>query len=654
MQRQALLLFCFIMIVGFVALWQLPKRLPFESPIDQALKTLTCARNVKEKIQALAALNRTIKEMTLTDEDKRKVIAHLAEVAERNREPKARSASLALLWELGERGSTMTNLLTKAIRQSPQEAQLALELLPQVADAEAWQRFMDAFEKERDPVLRDRLLRLLRKTPKKHLQELCRRLGHNPSVWETVAAKLSEANVSELIQWAVSDDEALQKGALRLLIKFVPSPDEAAKLSSLLLHKDDTVRLWTAAIFSQSPSPKAVTELRAALNDKPEVAAMASSALLKLGALKPDEGRKLLQKRYATLRAQGALALARSKDEKDLQLLTRSLSDPDLEVVRNSAVALAAKGERGLNIVLKAYRAELRPERRAAMLTGISGVHHPKVIRTLVQALRLGDWKERGVALMGLMLQRDKAMPELEKLLHSSVNDRLVAVEAMKAIGTEPAMRLLLRVARNDKDKRVRREAIWALSSYGFEGAIPLLSESVRKGDKELAEDAAIALTRYGKLGRNILREFLKSDKPETYQAAMKALALIGDEMAKEALQKQAESPDPNQRLQALQSLARSGDEKAIDELISFLDSEDPLMRLKARAGLFGVGLRAVPKLLKALESESPKVRAEAATILGALKVTSAREKLADLTDDPDPKVQEAARQALARLETME
>ncbi len=656
MRRQIGLLSVLFVLVAGVTLWWLPQVLPPSSPVDQALKTLAQATDAKSKMTALTDLRQTLQETPLTDEQKHRLVARLAQTVERDEDASVRATALNLLWAIGERKEVMVNLLLHALRRSPQEANMALQWLPSTADAATWQRLMDIYECEKDPVIRDRLLRLLRQIPPMHWRGLCLRLGQNPSLWEAVAIKLTLSDSSardDLIKWALSDDAFLQKGALLLLTRFAPSPEAAAKLAPLARNKDEKVRQLVIAIWSQAPSSKVIPELRAALSDKPPIAAVASSALLRLGALKPEEGRKLLRNRYAPLRAQGALALAKSQDEKDWQLLKQKLHDPDPEVVRNAAVALAAKGEKGLTVVLRAYRAQLRPQRRVALLTGICGVAHPKVISALVQALRFGDWTERSVALTGLALHQDNALPALEELFNETDErqEKLAAIDALSAIGTAKAMGLLLRVAQNDKDKQVRFEALLALSHRQVKEALPLLKKFLQEGDASFANDAALALTRYGEQGRKVLQELLQANKDTIRQSAAKALASVGDKEALSVLRQQAASADPSQRMATLQALARAGDGKALQELIAFLGSSEALVRMRARLALYAVGHVSVPALLKALESNKPSMRAEAAMVLGALRAEKAREKLAALLKDSDPQVRQAAQQALMRLE---
>ncbi|MFN4180906.1 MAG: HEAT repeat domain-containing protein, partial [Armatimonadota bacterium] len=511
------------------------------------------------------------------------------------------------------------------------------------------------FESESDPTVTDRLIRILRKMPTEVWKELCERIGKSPHRWQLVVDKLPSPPMSfrsNLVQLALGSNLNARKGALMLLAKFPPSPEDAQKLKPLASSQDETVRTLVFSIWAQSPSKSLIPKLREGLSDKPEIAYFASAALMKLGALRPEEGRKLLRQPYALLRAQGALALLPSQFPSDFQALEKALKDPNPEVVRNAAVALVAKGTKGIEIVLRVYEQEKSPERRAAMLTGMSSAEHPRVVAVLVRALKFGDWREKSAALAGIALQKDKALPALKQLAQSAdKNDRLAVVDALNAIKTLNALKLLLQMARSDPDEQVRCEALVVLSNHGVKEAMPLLVDLVQKGEPSNATVAAMGLTRYGEDGRKLLREMLKSERKETRLAAARALATLNDRAALDILREQANTADIAQRIATLQLMARAGDEKALRELVSFLAHEEPLIRLRARLSLYAVGKPAIPALLQALDSPDSKLRAEAALVLGALKASVAREKLASLLKDEDQRVREAASQALSRLE---
>ncbi len=656
MRNRLGILLAVVLIVALMAclLWLSPY-LPFVSPIDQALRKVHSGREPKERLAALLELQKIVKEKTLSPEQRERMIQGLLKVADADTDERIRSLSLSLLLLLGAKGKEFQNVLINALRRSPQEASLAVKLLPQIADEATWLSLMDSFERESDPTVQDRLTRVLCKMPTEIWPELCKRLGKNPQRWQSVADKLPSPTMSfrsNLVQLALSKDLDTCKGALMLLVKFPPSPNDAEKLKPLAISQDATVRALVFSIWAQSPSRSLIAELRKGLNESPEIAYFASAALLKLGSLKPEEGRKLLRKPYAPLRAQGALALATSQNDSDLLVLEKALKDPDPEVVKNATVALVAKGERGLKIVLQVYEHEKAPERRAAMLMGMSGVSHPKVVAALVRALRFGDWRERGVALTRIAFHKDKILPTLQQLAQSNdKHDRLAVIDALNAIKTPDALKLLLKIARSDPDEQVRCEALIVLSNCGVKEAIPLLVDLIEKGEPLIAATAAVGLTRYGEDGRKLLRQMLKSEREITRRAAARALATLNDRAALDFLREQVNTANIPQRIATLQLMARAGDEKALRELIGFLSQEEPLIRLRARLSLYAVGSPAIPLLIQALDSPDSRLRAEAALVLGALRADIAREKLASLLKDEDPRVREAARQALNRLE---
>jgi HEAT repeat protein len=665
-KRFGVLLIVLFALVAFVYFLKLPSYLPLVSPVEQALRKLVKSAEPKTRLAALLELQEIVKEGAITPLQREQVIKSLLEIAASDPDERVRGGALRLLlilWGKGQgtgdkgqlMGKKMQEVLIQALSRSPQEAALAVEVLPKIADEGTWRMLMDAFDSEKDPTVRDRLSRILCQMPTTVWQDFCSRLGKEPQKWQTIADKLPSPPTSfrsTLVQWALSGEMNLRKGALMLLARFPPSPQESERLKPLANSQDKTVRALVFGIWAQSPSKALVQELRKGLADEPTIAYFASAALLKLGELRPEEGRKLLAQPYAPLRAQGALALMPSRLKGDWLALTRALKDPDPEVVRNATIALVAKGPLGLSVVLGVYEKEKSPEKRAAMLAGMSGVSHPKVIAALVRALRFGDWRERGAALAGISFHKDNALPMLKQLAQSSdKRDRLAVIEALNAINTTNALKLLLQMARSEPDEQIRCEALLALSNYGVKEAIPLLADLVQKGEPTTASTAAIGLTRYGEEGRKVLRRLLNSERRETRLAAAKALATLNDPAAIETLKQQANTADIPQRITVLQLMARAGDEKALRELIGFLSHDEPVVRLRARLSIYAVGKQAIPLLIQTLDSPDNKLRAESALILGALNADVAREKLASLLKDPDPQVREAAQMALSRLE---
>ncbi|MCS7266319.1 MAG: HEAT repeat domain-containing protein [Armatimonadetes bacterium] len=644
-----------ILVLVAIFIWS-PNHLPFFSPLERSINKALRARDPKERLSALMEFQNLVKGKLISTEKRNWAITKLFWIAENDSDERVRSVAINLLRLLGEKGTEMQKTLVKALERSPQESTIAVELLPQIATEPIWLELIDLYEHQKDPTVRDRLKRVLRQMPNSVWDEFCKRFARNPKIWQPIFEGLNPPTFSfraTLVKWALSGDPELRKGVLMLLAKFPPPPSESEKLKPLAKSKDFTLRFLVFSIWANSPSRSIIGELRKGLNAKPEIAYFASSALLKLGALSREEGRKLIVHPYAPLRAQGALALSSSKSIKDWQALMRALKDPDPEVVRNAAIALIAKGSSGLSIVLSAYENEKAPEKRAAILSAMAKMSHPKVFATLVRALKFGDWREKSIALSGISFHGDKALPSLEQLIRSqNKNERLAVIDALNAIRSQRALKILLKICLSDPDEQVRCDAALTLSNYGVKEAMPILADLVQKGSLSTATAAAMGLTRYGDEGRKLLREIIKSERRETRLAAARALVTFNDSLALEILRQQVNTEDLAQRISTLQFLARSGDEKAIRELIGLLSHDEPVIRLRARLSLYAVGKQAVPILIQALDSTNSKLKAEAALVLGALKATEAREKLAMLLKDEEHQVREAAQMALNRLES--
>lgn len=652
----ALSLAIFFALALLANLIWLPQNLPFFSPLEQVLRKVERSKDQKERLRGLMNLVNFVKESSITPEQKERATQKLLWLADKDLDEGVRSLALKLLWLLGEKGNEMQHVLVKALCRSPQEAIIAVEIIPQIANETLWLKLIDAFESEKDPTFKDRLKRVLWQMPTSVWKDFCKRLARNPKIWHPVFEGLKPPPFSfrsNLVQWALSEDIELGKGALMLLSKFPPSPAESERLKPLANSQDSTIKALVFSVWANSPSKALISELRKGLSGSTEIAYFASSALLKLGALRLEEGRKLLSHSYPPLRAQGALALAPSRLINDWKALIRALKDPDPEVVRNATIALVAKGSNGLSVVLSVYKNEKAPEKRAAMLMGMAGFSHPKVFTSLVKALRFGDWRERSAALAGISFHGDKLLSTIDKLVHSpNKQDRLAVIDAMNAIKTEKALKLLMKIAKSDPDDQVRCEAALSLSNYGVKEAMPILADLVQRGNLSIANAAAMGLTRYGEEGRKLLREIIKSERRETILAAARALVTFNDQMALDILRKQASKEDFSQRIMTLQLLARGGDKRALRELIGFLSHNEPLVRLRTRLALYAVGKQAVPTLIQSLDSHDFRLRAEAALILGALKATEAREKLAALLKDENHQVRQAAQLALSQMES--
>ncbi|MDZ7759095.1 MAG: HEAT repeat domain-containing protein [Desulfovermiculus sp.] len=203
-------------------------------------------------------------------------------------------------------------------------------------------------------------------------------------------------------------------------------------------------------------------------------------------------------------------------------------------------------------------------------------------------------------------------------------------------------------------------DAVNALGASGDKRAVPLLMKAL---EKDMTQRTGIALAIIPALG------FLRDER--TVPLLLKALNNTdvnwpGREVAARALgdigSKQA-VPDliraawlPETRNAAIEALAGIGDPRATDVLLSALsEEEDTNSREAAITGLIRIGANAVPALIDKLnvcnkEYTTNYERALAAMILGRIGDMRAVNSLNRALNDPNPKVRKSAESALEYL----
>jgi HEAT repeat protein len=194
----------------------------------------------------------------------------------------------------------------------------------------------------------------------------------------------------------------------------------------------------------------------------------------------------------------------------------------------------------------------------------------------------------------------------------------------------------VFRFCLDDEDERVREAAIEGLWEDDDTALInPLItllrddpSISVRAG-------AATSLSRYVLLG--------ELDKIKARLFALVQEALL------ETIRSSFE--DLEVRRRAIESIAYSSEEGVREIIETAYYDEDEKMRTSA---VFAMGRSADPYwadlVMSELESSSPEMRYEAAMACGELELSAAIPLLADLVNDPDREVQEAAICALGQI----
>jgi HEAT repeat protein len=252
-------------------------------------------------------------------------------------------------------------------------------------------------------------------------------------------------------------------------------------------------------------------------------------------------------------------------------------------------------------------------------------------------------------ALAAMAGSGNKAVPSLLRALKTddaAVKAQVISVLGALAPASKAAIPELIALVK-DKDPSVRRMAAYSLGKFGPDAieALPVLAEALNdpdKGDPPQAPVRSYALVAVTKFGN------------EARMAAILAAEI-------------AEMGDVGFGKDALKKLRKVGtnDPKVGKYLLQILKTKDAVrIRAGAAYGLAVLGpaaKEAVPALEEALNvawvkdpTLALKIKLASITALGEIGAPAARSlpALKELTNDPDPSVAAAAREAIARIES--
>jgi HEAT repeat protein len=462
-----------------------------------------------------------------------------------------------------------------------------------------------------------------------------------PSVREAAAYALGEIGASTwdqtcpaLVSLLTDDGDPLvrRSAAFALGRLGLPADDGAAAtvvqaLRRALGDTDPSVRQNAAWAIGQAGGKKASTaveplcaaladadplvrrDVAAALGKFGTVATAASSPLILRFKEEPDASvRKALLEALLNVVGPGNHAVAHE--------LRSALHDPDSEIVHTAALTLAKIGgsESAPAIPILCgllQEKDVIARRQATAALGELGPDAAPAVASLAECLSDRDGVVRRNAALALGRVGAKAGPAVPALARAFADkDELAEVrkyagEALSLIGAgiEPAVPALIRVLREERDSRIRQNAIMALGRLEkFEslGIAPAFDET-------LAETAAESrLVRYA------------------------AALWLGIQLADRA------------------------PAKTIDVLAAYLEDKDVQVYLGSSARIGGAGKEA-----RGDTTVTPTFRGDpryqAALALGRIGPKANRpdivRALKDTTQSPDPKAREAATEALRRIQ---
>ncbi|HKP86469.1 MAG TPA: HEAT repeat domain-containing protein [Blastocatellia bacterium] len=465
-----------------------------------------------------------------------------------------------------------------------------------------------------------------------------------------------------------------------------PAADALGKLGD-----EDTVAPLAALLNTQGAPAPVIAHALATLHDRYQksyregghIADLARRGITRAGArnlvdaVEQTSGDKL-----------GALALVLGWLEGDEveRALVRLLGRPTArkEVVE----ALVRYGERVTELLIEQLNAE-EVETRKAAVTALGRIGDAKAVPALVEALT--DDTELTVAVAGALgkIGDRRAFEALLGFIgHRDAAVRQAAIAAINSLG-HPEMAGRALALLNDPNPHVRESAVKIAGYFGYDQCADLLFERCRD-EEESVRRAAIEHIPYLEDDRIIalLVDALENGTPRVRAAAASSLAQVdrdtamphllaalddGDSWVRyfatrsigrhrdaeslEAVARLAEADAAEHvRIAAVDSLGKIGGPRAISVLASLIESPDLDL---ARAALGSLGqinhADALPPLLGALRSAEPRRRIAALQALGARGGEAAVETIQwAAAADSDPRVAQAALDALARLRTPE
>ncbi|MHC4116594.1 MAG: HEAT repeat domain-containing protein [Planctomycetota bacterium] len=280
----------------------------------------------------------------------------------------------------------------------------------------------------------------------------------------------------------------------------------------------------------------------------------------------------------------------------------------------------------------------------------------------------------------------------LELMESRDIDQRVQAVDALGYIGSEQAVRILIR-ALEDEDHWVRLSAIEALKFIGSEQAVGAIIEALKKNEDEVvrcyaakalgefaSKQAIVALIkalpreksegrRYaaralGQIGseqefKPIINKFiglciedLKDEQVQIRGFVAEVLGYIGSDQAVEGLKEALNDENFLVYQEASNALGRIGSDQAVEILTEALTyGTFFLVRSHAAEALGKIGSpEAIPALLRALNDDEPHVRWSAANALGYIGSEKALEALMNALQDETVDIRSAAAMALGAI----
>lgn len=197
--------------------------------------------------------------------------------------------------------------------------------------------------------------------------------------------------------------------------------------------------------------------------------------------------------------------------------------------------------------------------------------------------------------------------------------------------GREQEASVALRQLVDDPSPPVRQAALAALAQLGDPEALPRVLARFDDGEPAVRQLAVIAAGRIGGAEAvTALRRGLRDERPDVRFQAVVSFAELCPEEALAEVAPLLEDGDPEVRANAAAALRMLGDTSSADALVPLLDDAAPDPRREAALALAELGDARAARVLRECLEDSERAT-EAALALGRLGVRAARDDLARL-----------------------
>jgi HEAT repeat protein len=282
---------------------------------------------------------------------------------------------------------------------------------------------------------------------------------------------------------------------------------------------------------------------------------------------------RLLDDSDLDVRRNSALALSRIRNDNVVEHLVKSISSENGPILEHIVDAIVAHGQRGIPC-LRIHCGQGDAMTRANCAKSLGRIGGSEALALLKEILDDPVADVRIQAIRGIALQNpDKAFETLSPL--TSDANETVRAAAVKVIGglSDPRVPDVLIPRLEDQDPRVRSNTIDALIPFGLTDLLPGVTLLLRDREPRVRAAAAVFLQSHkDSSGIPILREMLQDQDKWTRISAIFALGSIGSPEYVDLLMDLLGDQDPDIRRTTIASLEKMGG-AALDGLIESLGS---------------------------------------------------------------------------------